>query len=216
MHVTEYKCPCCGAALKFGAEDQQMRCEYCENTFTLEAVQACQTSEPEQDTFDWSTGSAGWSQEEQEAMRAFHCPSCGGELLTEATTAATFCPYCGSPAILPGRVSESFRPDRIIPFQLRREEAQEAFLRFCTGKRLLPKHFLTSQRLEQVTGMYVPFWIFDCGVEARARYRATRVRFPVQLHQNRPFPSAARRRPPMQGRAGGRLPKNGQHLDGSH
>jgi len=126
-----------------------MRCEYCENTFTLEAVQACQTSEPEQDTFDWSTGSAGWSQEEQEAMRAFHCPSCGGELLTEATTAATFCPYCGSPAILPGRVSESFRPDRIIPFQLRREEAQEAFLRFCTGKRLLPKHFLTSQRLEQ-------------------------------------------------------------------
>ena len=108
-------------------------------------------------------------------MRAFHCPSCGGELLTEATTAATFCPYCGSPAILPGRVSESFRPDRIIPFQLRREEAQEAFLRFCTGKRLLPKHFLTSQRLEQVTGMYVPFWIFDCGVEARARYRATRV-----------------------------------------
>ena len=175
MHVTEYKCPCCGAALKFGAEDQHMRCEYCENTFTLEAVQACQTSEPEQDTFDWSTSSAGWSQEEQGAMRAFHCPSCGGELLTEATTAATFCPYCGSPAILPGRVSESFRPDRIIPFQLRREEAQEAFLRFCTGKRLLPKHFLTSQRLEQVTGMYVPFWIFDCGVEARARYRATRV-----------------------------------------
>ena len=104
MHVTEYKCPCCGAALKFGAEDQQMRCEYCENTFTLEAVQACQTSEPEQDTFDWSTSSAGWSQEEQGAMRAFHCPSCGGELLTEATTAATFCPYCGSPAILPGRV----------------------------------------------------------------------------------------------------------------
>ena len=90
MHVTEYKCPCCGAALKFGAEDQQMRCEYCENTFTLEAVQACQTSEPEQDTFDWSTGSAGWSQEEQEAMRAFHCPSCGGELLTEATTPPFF------------------------------------------------------------------------------------------------------------------------------
>ena len=69
-------------------------------------------------------------------MRAFHCPSCGGELLTEATTAATFCPYCGSPAILPGR--RVLPPDRIIPFQLRREEAQEAFLAFVPASACSP------------------------------------------------------------------------------
>lgn len=176
MCVTEYKCPCCGAALQFGAEEQQMRCEYCENTFTLEALEACQASgKAEPDTFDWTNNSRGWTQADQESMQAFHCPSCGGEILTEATTAATFCPYCGSPAILPGRVSASLRPDRIIPFQLRREEAQEAFQRFCHGKRLLPKHYVTTQQLEKITGMYVPFWIFDGGVDATARYRATRV-----------------------------------------
>lgn len=176
MCVTEYKCPCCGAALQFGAEEQQMRCEYCENTFTLEALEACQASaKAEPDTFDWTNDSRAWTQADQESMQAFHCPSCGGEILTEATTAATFCPYCGSPAILPGRVSDSLRPDRIIPFQLRREEAQEAFQRFCHGKRLLPKHYVTTQQLEKITGMYVPFWIFDGGVDATARYRATRI-----------------------------------------
>lgn len=182
MSIQEYKCPCCGAALKFSAESQQLHCEYCENTFDLESVRAYNdTLDGAEESFDWenydaSSGSGDWTEAEREAIRTFHCPSCGGEILTEATTAATFCPYCGNPAIIPGRVSESFRPDLVIPFRLSKEDAQAAFQTFCKGKRLLPKDYVTAQRLEQITGMYVPFWVFDGGVDARIRYRATRVR----------------------------------------
>ena len=44
---------------------------------------------------DWGEDAAG--------MRAYCCPSCGAELLCEATTAATSCPYCGNPSVLPGQ-----------------------------------------------------------------------------------------------------------------
>ena len=77
-------------------------------------------------------------------MQTFPLPlTCGGELLTEATTAATFAPIAEAPPFF-GRVSESSARTGSSPSSSG-GKAQEAFLRFCTGKRLLPKHFLTSQ-----------------------------------------------------------------------
>ena len=39
--VLEFKCPCCNAPLLFSGSHQQMKCEYCENTFDLDTIQAC-------------------------------------------------------------------------------------------------------------------------------------------------------------------------------
>ena len=38
--VIEYKCPCCNAGLVFGSHVQQLTCEYCDNTFDIDAVRA--------------------------------------------------------------------------------------------------------------------------------------------------------------------------------
>ena len=37
--IQNYKCPCCGAPLVFGAETQSLLCESCDNTFPLETLQ---------------------------------------------------------------------------------------------------------------------------------------------------------------------------------
>ena len=36
--VIEYKCPCCNAGLVFGSNVQKLTCEYCDNTFEIDAV----------------------------------------------------------------------------------------------------------------------------------------------------------------------------------
>ena len=59
-------------------------------------------------------------------MRAFHCPSCGAELITDETTAATSCPYCGNNTIVPGQLGGALKPDYIIPFRLDKEAAKRA------------------------------------------------------------------------------------------
>ena len=43
--VIEYKCPCCNAGLIFGSHVQQLTCEYCDNTFDIDAVRAYNAGE---------------------------------------------------------------------------------------------------------------------------------------------------------------------------
>ena len=178
-NVIEYKCPCCGAGLLFRGDSQQLTCEYCDNTFDLETVRAFNASKSQEtsEEFHWDQEpSAQWSDAEESRLNVFICPSCGGEIMTDETTAASFCPYCDNPTIMPGRLSGGLKPDAIIPFRTSREDAKEAFQKLCKGKPLLPGMFTQEQRIEKITGMYVPFWLYDCCGNFDGNYNATRIR----------------------------------------
>ena len=176
--VLEYKCPCCNAGLVFSGEAQQLTCEYCGNSFELDTVRAFNESQEQEslEQIQWDdTHEQQWTQDEQETIQTFQCPSCGGEILTDQTTAATFCPFCENPTIVPSRLTGGLKPDAVIPFRTTKDDAKAAFLRLCKGKPLLPRGFTGEQRLEKITGMYVPFWLYDCDADFDGSYRATRV-----------------------------------------
>lgn len=173
--VLEYKCPCCGAGLQFDSQKQKMVCASCGNIFDMEAVEACNPAPEEgEDHFQWEQDSSG-AGEPVEGVKVFVCPSCGGEIIGDATTAAAHCPYCDNPAVMPGQLKGEFRPDFVLPFFTSKEQAKEAFRRSCKGKLLLPKMFLTESRMERISGIYVPFWLFGCEAKGDVSYRATRV-----------------------------------------
>ena len=177
-NVIGYKCPCCNAGLKFGSNVQKLKCEYCDSEFVLDTVIAFNESDSKTDSveFDWqSTPEQTFTADEEAGMSSFICPSCGGEILTDGTAAATFCPYCDNPTIMPARLDGMLKPDAVIPFQKSKEDAQAAFLNLCKGKPLLPKSFTSRQQLEKITGMYVPFWLYDCSGQINGSYKATRV-----------------------------------------
>ena len=48
-------------------------------------------------------------------------------------------------------------------------------MKHLTGKRLLPKIFKDQNHIDEIKGVYVPFWLFDTDVDAQVRYRATKV-----------------------------------------
>lgn len=176
--VLEYKCPCCNAGLRFAAGTKTLTCEYCENTFDLDTLQTCEESARQEsvETLTWEQPQTqSWSLQEQSAIQVFQCPACGGEIMSDENTAATFCPYCDNPTVLSSRLSGGLKPDAILPFQKTKEDAKAAFLRLCSGKPLLPKGFTSEHRLERITGMYVPFWLYDCDGDFYGTYNATRV-----------------------------------------
>ena len=70
----------------------------------------------------------------------------------------------------------AFRPEKILPFQVKKEDAQAAFKRLCHRKPLLPKDFYAPDRIEQITGVYVPFWLYDCAANAYMTASAQRIR----------------------------------------
>ena len=179
MNVIEFKCPCCSAGLAFDGHSQQLTCEYCDNSFDLDTVRAFNETESQNNSqeFHWEQASQNqWTEEDQEGIHSFVCPSCGGELITDAHTVATFCPYCSNPTVMPGRISDSLKPDALIPFRTTKEDAKASLLQLCKGKALLPKFFTQEQHLEKITGIYVPFWLYDCTTSLDASYKATRVR----------------------------------------
>lgn len=174
-NVLEYKCPCCDAGLIFDGTSQQLHCDYCDNTFDLDTIQELYPQEQPPETFELEESrDFQWTTEQEQEVQTFACTSCGGVLTTDHQTAATFCPFCGNPTVLPGRVNGDIRPSAVIPFRKTKEDAVSAFLAMCKGKPLLPRDFTSTHQIEKITGIYVPFWLFDCSADQRSKFRATR------------------------------------------
>ena len=147
MSVITYKCPNCGGELLFDPESQKFKCEYCLSSFEEGELQ-----NPEESTSIGSepktTYSSRTQQEEQEAV-VYHCPNCGAEIITDATTAATFCFYCHNPVILSGRLDGSLKPDCIIPFSIEKEEAIKRFTEWIGKKKFVPHAFFPKTKLKR-------------------------------------------------------------------
>ena len=75
-----------------------------------------------------------------------------------------------------GNLKGFLKPDYIIPFKLDKKAAKAKFFEHLKGKRLLPKVFKSENHIDEIRGVYVPFWLFDSDVNANIRYKATRVR----------------------------------------
>ena len=102
-----------------------------------------------------------WEDAESDNLRAFNCSSCGAQLLVDQVTAVTSCPYCGNNAVVPGQLSDMLKPDYVIPFKLGKDDAIAALKKYYGGKRFLPNGFTEENHLEEIQGVYVPFWLFS-------------------------------------------------------
>lgn len=177
--LQEYKCPCCGGAIAFDSGIQKMKCPFCDTEFEMEALSAydSELSSNQTDDMNWETAAGGeWQEGEADGLRSFVCKSCGGEIVGDENTAATSCPFCGNPVVMMGQFSGALKPDYIIPFKLDKKAAKAALQKHYGGKRLLPKIFKDQNHIDEIKGVYVPFWLFDADAEANIRYKATRVR----------------------------------------
>ena len=162
--IQEYKCPNCGGKLTFDSNAQKMVCPYCDSEIDVAALKDYDNGLDQftqQDVMDWETAGHVWQEGETEGMRVYVCKSCGGQIIGDANLGATSCPYCGNPVVLMGQFSGDLKPDLVIPFQLDKKAAKEAYLRHLEGKKLLPKLFKDQNHIDEIKGVYVPFWLFE-------------------------------------------------------
>ena len=146
MDVITHKCPNCGGALTFDPGDQKFHCPFCLSIFTEAEVTAFEQKQKEAQLAD---GTAPENQsitddtepalkeaitektEEKAAqMDLFLCPNCGAEIVTDATTAATYCYFCHNPVVLSGRLSGEFY---LTKFYLLQSKKKKQPLNFWNG-----------------------------------------------------------------------------------
>lgn len=178
-NIQEYKCPCCGGAIEFDSRLQKMKCPCCDTEFEMEALQGYdeELKSEQADDMAWNTPAGSqWQEGEESGLRAYVCKSCGGEIVGDENMAASSCPFCGNPVVLMGQFSGDLRPDYVIPFKLDKKAAKEGLMRHLSGKRLLPKVFKDQNHIDEIKGVYVPFWLFDTDARANIRYKASSTR----------------------------------------
>lgn len=184
----EYKCPSCGGALEFDSASQKLKCPYCGSEFSIDSFEtsnkkeqtADKSGEPSsqaQGNMNWREMPGGqWEAGEADDLNIYVCNSCGGEIVCEDTTVSASCPYCGSPVVMKGRLSGMLKPDFIIPFKLDKKAAKAALKKHVNSKKLVPGLFKDENHIDEIKGVYVPFWLFDAAVSADISYTGERTR----------------------------------------
>ncbi len=190
--ITNYQCPACTGPLHYAGDSGKLECEYCGSSFTVQEIEAlfeeqeqaaaeaaaeAEAIEVEESTEvdgDWESAGGYWDAE-AEGLKAYSCPSCGAELIMDETTIAGSCPYCNNPNIVPGAFNNTLKPDYVLPFKLDKDYAKQALKKYYKGKKLLPKAFAEKNHIEEIKGVYVPFWLFDGKADADMTFRGTRI-----------------------------------------
>ncbi len=142
-----YECPNCAGNLKFNIARQQLHCEYCDTQVDPYSFHK------EKDAGEEPPG-------EYEAT-VFTCPQCGGEIVSEDTTAATFCSFCGAAAILDSRISKKRCPEYIIPFTKTKEDCKAAYGKMLKRAIFAPKELKDENLIEKFRGIYMPYWVYS-------------------------------------------------------
>ena len=170
--TTNYQCPACTGPLRFDSATGKLVCDYCGSTYEVKEVEALYADKQKASDTAARQRPQGpvWGEEEAAGLTSRTCSSCGAELVCDGTTAATTCPYCGNPTVLGGQLSGKLKPEYIIPFKLDRKAAVQNLNKYYKGKKFLPKAFKEQNHVEEIQGVYVPFWLYDATADARGAY----------------------------------------------
>ena len=158
-----YSCPKCGVALVFNPQTQNLHCEYCGTSFTVDEVRESEFRLEEM----IRRMNAGADTEENDgeeyetiSMKILRCSSCGAELASREEETSSYCAYCGQPTIVTERLQDCRRPDFIIPFKVTKERAERLVREQIAGGGFIPNEIRNFEP-ERICGIYIPYWLFD-------------------------------------------------------
>lgn len=158
--VIHYKCPNCGSDMAFDSESGMLSCGSCGRKDDIDSF----PKENIETTFG------------ENDAKEYHCKNCGAMIITHKETTATNCNFCGAGVVLLDRLTGNLAPSKVIPFTISKEKAMKAFKAWCKNGLLTPKGFMTADRVKGITGMYVPFWLYDLNSRVEVNAICTKVR----------------------------------------
>lgn len=165
--VIDYKCLNCNASIKFNPKLNKFKCEYCHSEFTIDEIKNYK--------FSQDKNQLHYEFDKMQDMEGYLCSNCGAEIISLDNIASTSCLYCKSSTIIKNRLTGIYKPDSIITFKYTKDDAVLAFKNICKGRPLLPKNFNDLKNIEEMEGLYVPFWLYDCTNKTNLEAKCTKV-----------------------------------------
>ena len=153
-NAIDHKCPNCAAVLKFNPHGGNWKCEYCKSEFNLEQLNSYEEKNKQEEKEVKGIIS-------EDGFDVYTCNNCGASIVVDPNVSTTSCVYCKNTAILKDKLHGDFNPNYVIPFRYTKEDAIAAFKKLGKGKPLMPKAFNIKKNIKEISGVYIPFWLYD-------------------------------------------------------
>lgn len=156
---TDVKCPGCGTSIgvRFNPATATLTCPFCGLSTKLTTPQDGAAAQELDFNSALQRASVDWGH----YKKIIVCSNCGGQTVYDAEQVTGACPFCGSTSVAPApEINQIMAPNAVIPFSFSKEQAQNCFLNFVKKKRLVIKKVFDC-KLENVVGIYLPYWTFD-------------------------------------------------------
>lgn len=173
-----FPCLSCSNEIQFNDEEKVIHCSKCNSEYDITTIKEHKhLNNQNSDKLTWEkyeekSGSGDWTTDEKIMVSSFVCHHCGSEIMTSNNTSIDKCPFCYFELSALGTLDGTFRPDLIIPFSHNKDIAKKTFASFFAKKKLLPKCFKSDENLENIVGVYIPVWLYDCKLSGKLNFEA--------------------------------------------
>jgi LSD1 subclass zinc finger protein len=163
----DFPCSNCGAKLHYDAGAQAMKCPYC----------GSQQAVPQQQGPAGPPGGREIPIEEgvRLAARGFgtpvtavSCNDCGATVNVSPGEQTAKCAFCGSQQVLAREAAgTAIRPESLVPFKVDKSAANKKFEDWLGELWFRPSDLKKMAKLQEMGGVYIPFWTFDAWVRSQ-------------------------------------------------
>ncbi len=170
-----FPCEGCGSDLEFHIGAQSLACPYCGQT---KEIDLSDSTEPKEQDFKANLAHAAELKKmrrdrqaslgekndgTEESSYEVTCDDCGATVQFVGSLVSTECAFCGQPVQVDRatQAEESLPVDGVLPFQVKREQAQELLKKWVKSRWFAPTAFKKAGVTGKFSGVYLPFWTYD-------------------------------------------------------
>ena len=163
----KHPCPACGAQAEWSPAKQKLVCPFCgtespyvipKETGTIAEIDLLATLNelPEEQR--------GWNTE----RRSVQCQSCKAIMVFDPAKVGQNCEFCGSPALVAyEEIKSPIRPQSLLPFKISQDQVRDRITGWYASKWFAPGALKHKALVDQIKGLYIPYWTFDAQVHCR-------------------------------------------------
>ena len=162
--VEKHACPACGAQAEWSPSKQMLVCPFCgtESPYKPDADSA------KIKELDLEQALRELPREDPAARterRSVQCQSCKAVMDFDPARVGQNCEFCGSPALVDySEINSPIRPQSLLPFKVSQNQVRDSIRRWYGSKWFAPGALKSKALVDQLKGLYVPYWTFDAQV----------------------------------------------------
>ncbi len=159
--TVQWKCEACSGEQHYDAVSKLLKCSFCGAT---RKVPGGKGAIVEHDLFaglDAMPHGLG-----VQTDKVSRCKECGATMHFTDNKIATRCAFCGAAAVWVEEARTLLRPESLVPFTVDIKVANAAFGKWMRKLWFRPNDLKTLAKVQDLVGVYVPFWTYDAHVES--------------------------------------------------